>query len=801
MTADSERRALAMFEAMLQQPEAARDAWLESEAAGDDALLSRVRAMRDADRIAALGTGAALDHAEEESPPERIGAYRIVERVGSGGMGSVYRGERETGDFSHVVAIKVIKPGLLSESLIERFQRERSILARLRHPGIAQLYDGGETEGGSPFIVMEFVEGRPLLQWVNEDSPSPAERRGVFAAMCSAVAFAHRNLIVHRDLTPSNVLVTDDADRGWGVKLIDFGIARPADVLADKLAGSGGIDSERASIVSLSLTPGYAAPERMRGTAVMTAADIYSLGRLLEKLMPPTAGDRELRAVIARATAAEPHDRYPTVEALADDVARSGDNRPVAAMAGGGRYRVAKFVKRYRTGVALAALAVLALVVALGVTLDAYARAERARRAEAARFAELRSLAGYMLFDLNGSLRRVIGNADARAGLADRAQRYLSALARSPESDPIVKLDAARGFVALASIQGVPSGPNLGMRDEARANLRQAVALLEASPLPAAKVAPTLAEALTDNAMIETHFDHDAKRGGATLAKAAATLGAVPSVERGPAWMRARSEVRRAQLDFTVIDQKLDDMARFARLLDAEVDQWPPAIRDGSAAWFDRANAAHYRGLRLNFLDKLAEALPELDAAQRMLLRIDAARPNDPVILYLIAFNAYVGYGTADGTDLVKSLRFLQTARDYSDRLLKIEPRDRLLQVFAVKVRGAEAQSLSGRGRFAEALALQRGVVAFHLGEARHRGSDSARNQLAIAHVTLGRIAIQSGDRALACDSHRAARADIAALDKTGAAMGFVATYRAGLDANLKLCDGGAAVSALKVLS
>ncbi len=158
------------------------DTWLEQEIAGDDALLSRVRAMRHADRIAGLGTGAALDHAEEETPPERIGAYRIVERIGSGGMGSVYRGERETGDFSHVVAIKVIKPGLLSDALIERVQRERAILAKLRHAGIAQLYDGGETDGGSPYIVMDFVEGRPLLHWADEENPSSSERRRVFAA-------------------------------------------------------------------------------------------------------------------------------------------------------------------------------------------------------------------------------------------------------------------------------------------------------------------------------------------------------------------------------------------------------------------------------------------------------------------------------------------------------------------------------------------------------------------------------------------------------------------------------------------
>jgi serine/threonine protein kinase len=259
---DLERAAIALFEQLLELPDDQRATRLEEEATLRPELASRVIAMIDADRRARLNTGAAIEEADDEPLPERIGAYRITELIGRGGMGSVYRGEREAGDFAHVVAIKVIKPGLLSESLVDRFLRERQVLASLTHPNIAQLYDGGETGAGSPFFVMEYVDGLPLLQWAEEHEPSREDRVRLFGDICRAVAFAHGSLVVHRDLTPSNVLVT----REGVAKLIDFGIAKPAEI--------DDAPREAPSIGSLSLTPGYAAPERMVSAAVTTAADI-----------------------------------------------------------------------------------------------------------------------------------------------------------------------------------------------------------------------------------------------------------------------------------------------------------------------------------------------------------------------------------------------------------------------------------------------------------------------------------------------------------------------------------------------
>jgi serine/threonine-protein kinase len=206
----------------------------------------------------------------------------------------------------------------------------------------------------------------------------------------------------------------------------------------------------------------------MTSSAVTTASDIYSLGKLLEKLLPPEPGDRELKAILARATANDPLDRYPSADALGADIAAWHDGFPVAAMGGGRRYAAAKFVGRHRLGVAAASLALLLIVGALALTFGAYRSAEAARRAEAARFQDLRSLARYMLFDLNGRLARVAGNTAARAALANRAQTYLSALAASSGASAELQHEAAQGLIALAHVQGVPASP-ISARRSARA--------------------------------------------------------------------------------------------------------------------------------------------------------------------------------------------------------------------------------------------------------------------------------------------------------------------------------------------
>jgi serine/threonine-protein kinase len=722
-----------------------------------------------------------MDELDEEAPPERIGAYRIVERIGRGGMGSVYRAERTTGDFQHIVAIKIIKPGLLSESLVERFQRERQILARLVHPHVAQLYDGGETEGGSPFIIMEHVDGLPLLQWTEANDADRAERLRLFRDICGAVAFANRNLIVHRDLTPSNVLVTGDGV----VKLIDFGISKPVD--------APGRAGDKVSIGSLSLTPGFAAPERLVSAQVSTAADIYSLGRLLEKLLPPDPRDGDYAAVLAKATAAEPGARYASADALWADVDAWDRGLPVSARPQTRSYVAARFVARHRLGVGIAAAVLLLLLGALGVTLSAYGRAERARAAEAARFAELRSLAGYMIFDLNGQLARVAGNTRARATLSDRAQRYLSALAASTASDDALQREAARGFIALAFAQGVPGQPNLGERDQASANLDKAIAMLKASPADAAATAPDLAVALSGRAMMAGNVTNRIDLAQADMADAARRLNAVPAAARADRWFTARRLLTRTQAEIATLENDAPAVRRLALQLRQESRAGPEARRRTAAALLDYAYSFYYVGIAGYLDDHLTEGLAANRQAETLFAALDRDRPDDPVILYARAWNAQVGYSNASGipAEMAQGEAYVALADGLLRRLVTMEANDTALKAFAANVGQSRAQLSADEGDFPGAIARQQAVIALFEQSLRLEAKSTTRNRLTLSEVTLGKIARRAGERDLMCRSYRSAAARMAQLEREKLLLGLVASHKPDIADALRRCGAG----------
>lgn len=262
-----EREAISLFDDLLDVPETARARWIDERTA-DPAVKARLAELLEADRIASLSTGgAALGLVGSAPLPERIGRYRITALIGRGGMGAVYRGQRDSGDFAHEVAIKLIKPGLLSDALAERFRAERQTLATLQHPNIARLLDGGETEAGAPFIVMELITGLPIDRWAEARTLGTTDRIRLVETAADAVAHAHGRLVVHRDITPLNVLVQDDGT----LKLIDFGIARPVP------SGETGATAD----------------------APATTTDIAALGRLLARLVPQP--DAELSAIIEKA--------------------------------------------------------------------------------------------------------------------------------------------------------------------------------------------------------------------------------------------------------------------------------------------------------------------------------------------------------------------------------------------------------------------------------------------------------------------------------------------------------------------
>lgn len=375
---------------------------LLAELGGEDAVLQAdVEALLAAERAAGdllerpagdclESDGASLDASSEV--PDLVGPWRPLSVLGRGGMGVVYLAERADGEFDQRVALKLVKRGVDTDEILERFRRERQILAALDHPQIARLVDGGVTAGGLPYFAMELVEGQPITTWCDERGLGLEARLRLFQQVCNAVSHAHRRLVVHRDLKPTNVLVGADG----AVKLLDFGIAK-------LLAGADAPDAPRTRDGLRLMTPEYAAPEQVRGEPVSTATDVYGLGALLYDLLtgerPHELAGRSLReieetvgreprapslvsrhpfarrltgdleAITLTALRAEPGRRYASAQALADDVQRHLERRPVQARPERWTYRAGRFVERHRLGVAATAAIAASLVGGLGAAL------------------------------------------------------------------------------------------------------------------------------------------------------------------------------------------------------------------------------------------------------------------------------------------------------------------------------------------------------------------------------------------------------------------------------------------------
>jgi len=302
----------------------------------------------------------------------RVGAWELLEEIGRGGMSVVYRARRIGGDFEQVAAVKLLGLAAVGSGGVQRFERERRLLAALRHPHIAQLIDGGVAADGTPFLAMQLVAGSHVDEYCRDHTLDLAARVRLLVQVCEAVAHAHRNLVVHRDIKPGNILVTAD---GLPV-LLDFGIAK---LLDD--------DADATRTWMRALTPGYAAPEQATGAVVSTATDVYALGAVLQRLTQDCAPlPADLRNVIALAMRREPERRYRDAHALGTDLERWLHQRPVLASPDSHGYRLRMFLRR-RRGVAIAgSLAVLALVAGIATTLWQAQRASaQARRAEATR--------------------------------------------------------------------------------------------------------------------------------------------------------------------------------------------------------------------------------------------------------------------------------------------------------------------------------------------------------------------------------------------------------------------------------
>jgi len=423
-------RIKALFAQALDLPADRRDAWLSS-ACEDLAVLSEVRSLLAAQAapvthllsggIPHLVSSLLLD--DDPLIDSRVGPYRLLRLLGEGGMGRVFLAERADGEFRQQVALKLMRPGFASGEVNERFRRERELLARLAHPNIAQLHDGGVGADRSPYFTLEYVEGQPVIAWCDAQKLPIRSRLELLLKICDAVQYAHRNLIVHRDLKPSNILVTAAGEP----KLLDSGIAKALD--ADLEAGLTGTQSQP-------MTREYAAPEQVLGEPITTATDVYALGVLLYELLsghlPYARAERgdvswakaiveeqpepltraiarsaarpidadegdiasarsatfaalrrtvrgDLDRIVQHALEKAPEARYGSVTAFADDVRAYLDGR--ALPGGNRRYRVAKFMRRHHVGVAMAALTIV--LTGAGVGGIVYQAHQTAREAQA----------------------------------------------------------------------------------------------------------------------------------------------------------------------------------------------------------------------------------------------------------------------------------------------------------------------------------------------------------------------------------------------------------------------------------
>lgn len=775
-----ELASMELLEEALNQPSDEREAYIAART--DCPPEVRERALEllltDRDAVAGLqtgGAGASLYGNADVSP--EIPGYRMIRKLGHGGMGAVWLAERERGDFDHQVAIKVIRPGVLSESLIERFRRERQILAQLNHPHIARLYDGGQTEENQPYIVMEHVGGESLRHWLERDpAPSLSERLALFRQIADAVGFAHQNLVIHRDLTPGNILVDGNSQ----AKLIDFGIARPPRAEREAAPAS--------RLTGLSLTPGFAAPERARGESSNTLLDIFSLGRILDTMVG-FAKVPELASIAARAAAEDPAERYPAVGDMVEDIDRYRDGRAVDSFSTSRRYRLGKFVRREKVLVGSLTAVFLAITLGLAATSWFYWHAEQARGEAEQRFGEVRELANFMLFDLDEQLQRTAGNTAARLQLVDRAQDYLSALAATRETNPALRLEAARGFNRLAQVQGLPTLPNLGLADHAKDNLAKARRLLTGLSSGDPGVAAAKARNSLYSAMIALHTDQDQAAAEKHMKEARQSLAGLP-VEGQPRDVRlARAELHHGDAEFLTLSGQFEQHASLADRIDADVARWPSAESRSRAAEYERAYADYLRGQGLNNLGQERNSLPVLRQAERRFEALLAAHPNDPEILNALMWTTYEGFGAGSEVDTVESARFLASTRATVDRLLALESADRSLRSFAINVRQAQAEALGTQGNFSQAIALQGDVVARREAVVRDQRDARSLSRLGVSAMILGKIAASAGKGELACQAARKSQAAFQQARAFGPLLGFNAEYADAVSEKLRACS------------
>jgi tRNA A-37 threonylcarbamoyl transferase component Bud32/tetratricopeptide (TPR) repeat protein len=689
----------ALFSAALDLPREDRASFLTLESGGDAALIAEVQSLLDSHDQ----PGAFLDTVTQEFRSqafassgagrsrigERVGAYRIVGMLGSGGMGDVFKAIRDDEQYNSEVAIKLMRADLRSQLTERRFRIERQILAGLDHRNIARLLDGGTTDGGVPYVVMELVAGQPIDAWCDARHLGVRDRVQLFLQVCAAVSYAHQHLIVHRDLKPTNILVTDDGS----VKLLDFGIAK----LLEAEASTDVAKANATATTLRAMTLDYASPEQVGGAHVTTVSDVYSLGVVLYRLLTgkspyparsndaarmaeilsdatPTRPsqverkvDADLDNILLMALRKEPQRRYASVEQLASDLRNYLTGMPVSARGNSLRYRAGKFMRRRRIELAAGVFVGCALLGALVFSMREADIAERERHVAQQHFDSVRKLANTMLFQLHDEMALDAGSLKSREMLVKTSLEYLDALYQQGGSDPQLQEELANAYIKVASIQGSDTEANRGNFAGALDSYARAIALL--TPLMAS--------------------DPANQRAGWALAHAHIEQAALLMVVRGPKF--ARDSAKEGVALTEAFAPKIPDEAqRLSRLV---------------SAYQTQARILGFMGLSLEAMESLDKLIGVSEAYWK-------AHPDDERAFQALstAYNnaAHIDDPRLAGAAAIDERAFaLLRKRMWADeRLLALKPNSTEYQDRLSGTRYNIAIRLAARGRYQEAIAL-----------------------------------------------------------------------------------------------
>lgn len=787
VSVDDERKLLELLEAALTKPLAERQDWLQQQC--PEGLKERARKLLQVtDNVSCddeSETTLLLEAAEDEWVGKHLGVYVIKTLLGEGGMGKVYMAHRADGSFKQIVAIKIIRSAALSPRAITLFEQERQILSDLKHPNIAGLLDGGTTESGLPYVVMEYVEGIPLDAYVRYQRLSVDDCLDLFLLVCSAVEYAHQSLVIHRDIKPENVLVTKEGQP----KLLDFGIAKTFD---DAVA-EGEQESE------LAFTPSYASPEQISGQNLTTVSDVYSLGivlyqclsgerpfdtrglstRELQQLVTRQRPDKpslrlkqradkywkvlkgDLDAIVLRALHSDPARRYPSVAAFAEDIRCYQSALPVSVRGNTPWYRLQKFIWRHKWLVTAAAVVVIALSVSYVITLNQYKLAVVQRERADLRFEQARGLAQKVFYDVYDLMKDVQGTLNAREALAAVGVEYVDKLAQDPYAPDDILLDLGVQYTRLSDLYGGIGIANLGNTERSMELLFKADKILRQLLSRRPHDRQVMAEMIWVKRLL----------GNQLLAYKMDTAAAKAHIQEGLA-LAEQGTQKGLPPDWALQSRKWNTRFDYLKILN-----WEEANQEALTLADTYLKELENPQLRLN--------LPNYDAKHAYLIGMrgdlyaDADMTEQAIVDFLAALKYYKGkleHAPGNSVFLVQALRFnANLARMYTrlqrwekaesyarsglsiaDGLLALDPRDRgsrrnrasLLQVLAFARNGAGAAA-SARDNIEAAVTSYRSLTK------NEPENTSLQRDLAGALQDAGKIILNSGDRQTACDYFR----------------------------------------------